>query len=87
MECKRTKQLSFNEGFANLYLTATEFNILKKILIASERAVARELGISRNSVSTHIQNIRRKFNCNTIIELRKLVIASGLASKLFMDEQ
>ncbi len=71
------------ERYRSEYLTETEVNVLKGILISGERAVARELGISRSTVSTHIQKIKLKFQCTTIVELRKTVLESGLIHELF----
>lgn len=69
--------------FANEYLTEAELNVLKRILVEGERGVARALQISRSTVSSHVQNIKRKFQCNSITALRKQVIESGLIHELF----
>lgn len=69
--------------FSNEYLTETELNVLKRILMESERGVAQALGISRGTVSTHVKNIKKKFQCVNIVGLRRLVIETGLIHELF----
>ncbi|MFO1259087.1 MAG: LuxR C-terminal-related transcriptional regulator [Gammaproteobacteria bacterium] len=69
--------------FDNEYLTESELIVLKGIVVDGERGVARQLNISRSTVSSHLQNIKRKFQCGTIVELRKYVIESGIIHELF----
>ncbi len=71
-------------AFPGKYLTKTEVRVLKEILIQGERGVGRELGISRGTVSTHMQNIKEKLQCQTIVELRRVAITTELAHVLFM---
>jgi len=74
---RRLQQYSLGPNFRGIYLSQREAECVARLLYGYRyKKIASELGLSRRTVESYLNNVRNKMHCRTKAELIKLIMQS-----------